>query len=43
MGVLKVKIEGQRVKYEVAKVIFDERDRSEQEGEYGKGRIVQVI
>ena len=26
MGVLKVKIEGQRVKYEVAKVIFDERD-----------------
>ena len=26
MGVLKVKIEGQRVKYEVAKVAFDERD-----------------
>ena len=26
MGVLKVKIEGQRVKYETAKVIFDERD-----------------
>lgn len=26
MGVLKVRIEGQRVKYETAKVIFDERD-----------------
>ena len=26
MGVLKIKIEGQRVKYETAKVIFDERD-----------------
>ena len=26
MGVLKIKISGQRVKYEVAKVIFDERD-----------------
>ncbi len=26
MGVLKVKIEGQRVKYETAKVVFDEKD-----------------
>ena len=26
MGVLKVKIEGQRVKYEIAKVTFAERD-----------------
>ena len=26
MGVLKVRIEGQRVKYETAKVVFDERD-----------------